>query len=344
MTDLYAVLGVSRDASQDDIKKAYRKLAKQHHPDLNPGNTQSEQKFKEISQAYDILGDPDKRKRYDAGEIDETGQERGPTASSGGGGFGAGAGRGDGGFYRTYTSGKAGKHRNFDFGQEFSAEDIFADLFGGGFGQRSAGGARTSAGGSGMGAGWQTGGGGWKRSEARGGDITYQIRVSFEEAARGARKRVRLADDRTVDVNIPAGCEDGQTLRLRGKGKPGLGQGPPGDAYIKVNVDSDRRFTCDGNDVHVELPISLQEAVEGASITVPTVHGKVNMKIPPGSNTGQTLRLRGRGIQPKGETAGDQYVRLTVMLPEQPDDELKKFVREWGRRNPYNPREKAGMV
>lgn len=328
MTDLYAVLGISRDASQDDIKKAYRKLAKKYHPDLNPGNTDAEQKFKDISQAYDILGDPGKRKRYDAGEIDAAGQEQSMR--------GAGAGAGPGGFYRTYTSGDGGgKYRQFDFGEEFSAEDIFADLFGGGFKRRS---GFTPGGGAGGGAG------GWKRSEARGGDVNYQIRVSFVEAASGARKRVRLADGETVDVNIPAGCEDGQTLRLKGKGKPGLGAGPPGDAYVKINVESDARFSRDGRDVHLDLPISLQEAVEGATVTVPTISGKVQMKVPPGANTGKTMRLRGRGIQPKGEDAGDQYVRLQVVLPEKPDDELKKFVKDWAKKHPYNPREKAGMV
>ncbi|MBK1698732.1 DnaJ C-terminal domain-containing protein [Rhodovibrio salinarum] len=339
MKDLYKVLGISESASQDEIKKAYRKLAKQYHPDLNPGNKEAEQKFKDISQAYDILADADKRKRYDAGEIDETGQEQ-ARANPGGG------------FYRSYTSGGRGaKYTGFDFGgEQFTAEDIFADLFGGGFGGMG-GGPRGAAGGGprgagpgagGPGAGMGAGAGGTKR---KGEDVTYAIKVGFLEAANGARKRVRLADGQTVDVNIPAGTEDGKQLRLKGKGKPGPGRGAAGDAYVRINVEPHPYFARDGADVHLTLPITLQEAVEGAIVTVPTVDGTVQMKIPAGSNSGKTLRLRGRGIQPKGSSErGDQLVKLQVVLPDQPDDELKKFVQKWGQKHPYNPREKAGLV
>ena len=343
MKDLYKVLGVSKNASQDEIKKAYRKQAKQYHPDLNPGNKEAEQKFKDISQAYDILADAEKRKKYDAGQIDETGQEQ-ARANPGGG------------FYRTYTRGGQGaKYTGFDFGgEQFTAEDIFADLFGGGFagmggGPRGAGmgGARGAGMGGGPGAGMGgagmgAGAGGAKR---KGDDVTYAIKVSFLEAANGARKRVRLADGQTVDVNIPAGTEDGKQLRLKGKGKPGPGGAPAGDAYVRINVEPHPYFDRDGQDVHLTLPITLQEAVEGATVTVPTVDGTVQMKVPAGSNSGKTLRLRGRGIQPKGsDTRGDQLVKLQVVLPDQPDDELKKFVQKWGQKNPYNPREKAGLV
>jgi DnaJ-class molecular chaperone len=338
MKDLYKVLGVSKNASQDEIKKAYRKQAKQYHPDLNPGNKEAEQKFKDISQAYDILADAEKRKKYDAGQIDETGQEQAGAHPSGG-------------FYRTYTRGGQGaKYTGFDFGgEQFTAEDIFADLFGGGFagmggGARGARGAGPGAGmgGAGMGAGMGAGPGGAKR---KGEDVTYAIKVDFLEAANGARKRVRLADGQTVDVNIPAGTEDGKQLRLKGKGKPGPGGAPAGDAYVRINVQPHQYFERDGNDVHLTLPITLQEAVEGATVSVPTVDGTVQMKIPAGSNSGKTLRLRGRGIQPKGsDTRGDQLVKLQVVLPDQPDDELKKFVQKWGQKHPYNPREKAGLV
>jgi len=326
MTDLYSVLGVSKSASQDDIKKAYRKLAKQYHPDLNPGSKDAEQKFKEISQAYDILADQDKRKRYDAGEIDASGQEQaGPGGAGGPGGF----------YYRTYTGGggpRGSKYSNFDFGsEEFTAEDIFADLFGGGFGGA---GGRTRRG---PGAG--TGG-----AQAKGRDVNYSIRVGFLEAANGARKRVRLADGKTIDVNIPAGTEDGKALRLKGKGKPGVGGGPAGDAYVRIKVEPHDFLARDGKDIHVTLPITLQEAVEGANVTVPTIQGPVSMKIPAGANSGKTMRLRGRGIQPKGEdTRGDQLVTLQVTLPDQPDEELKTFVRKWSQKHPYNPRQKAGM-
>jgi DnaJ-class molecular chaperone len=341
MKDLYSVLGVSKSASQDEIKKAYRKLAKQYHPDLNPGNKEAEQKFKDISQAYDILADKDKRRRYDAGEIDATGQEQAP-----------GMGAGGKGFYRTWTAGgsRGSKYAGFDFGgEQFTAEDIFADLFGGSFGGgpgSARGHAGFGAGGPGMGgAGPGAGPGAGRRQQAAGQDVNYAIRVGFLEAANGARKRVRLADGQTVDVNIPAGTEDGKSLRLKGKGKPGPGGGPAGDAYVRINVEPHPFFTRDGSDIHVTLPITLQEAVEGATVTVPTIHGPVSMSIPAGSNSGKMLRLRGRGIQPKGsETRGDQLVKLQVVLPEQPDDELKKFVRRWGEKHPYNPREKAGMV
>jgi DnaJ-class molecular chaperone len=339
MKDLYKVLGVSKSASQDEIKKAYRKLAKQYHPDLNPGNKEAEQTFKDISQAYDILADAEKRKKYDAGQIDETGQEQ------------AGAHPGAGGFYRTYTSGGRGaKYTGFDFGgEQFTAEDIFADLFGGGLGgmggRRGAGmGAGPGAGpGAGMGAG--PGAGAGARAKAKGEDVTYSIKVGFLEAANGARKRVRLADGQTVDVNIPAGTEDGKQLRLKGTGTPGPGGAPAGDAYVRINVEPHPYFAREGQDVYLTLPITLQEAVEGANVTVPTVDGTVQMKIPAGSNSGKTLRLRGRGIQPKGsDTRGDQLVKLQVVLPDQPDDELKKFVQKWGQKHPYNPREKAGLV
>jgi DnaJ-class molecular chaperone len=333
MKDLYSVLGVSKSASQDEIKKAYRKLAKQYHPDLNPGNTDAEQKFKEISQAYDILADKDKRRQYDAGEIDASGQQQAGPAGAGA------AGAGPGGFYyKTYTSGpgRGSKYAGFDFGrEEFSAEDIFADLFGGGFGGRRAG----------AGAGAGGGFGGARGAKAPGEDVNYSIRVGFLEAANGARKRVRLADGKTIDVNIPAGTEDGKALRLKGKGKPGLGGGPAGDAYVRIRIEPHPYFSRDGRDIHVTLPVSLQEAVEGASVTVPTIHGQVQMKIPAGSNSGKTLRLRGRGIQPKGEeTRGDQLVTLQVQLPDEPDKELRDFVRKWGEKHPYNPRQKAGMV
>ena len=208
------------------------------------------------------------------------------------------------------------------------------------------GGARGGARGAGMGGGPGMGAGaGPGGAKRRGEDVTYAIRVGFMEAATGARKRVRLADGQTVDVNIPAGAEDGKQLRLKGKGKPGPGGAPAGDAYVRINVEPHPYFERDGEDVHLTLPITLQEAVEGATVSVPTVDGTVQMKVPAGSNSGKTLRLRGRGIQPKGsDTRGDQLVKLQVVLPDQPDDELKKFVQKWGQKHPYNPREKAGLV
>jgi DnaJ-class molecular chaperone len=330
MKDLYAILGVSKTASQDDIKKAYRKLAKQYHPDLNPGNASAEQTFKEISQAYDILSDADKRKRYDAGEIDASGQEQ---AARGGAGTKAGAG---GGFYRSYSSSaRSQKYRHFDFGEEFSAEDIFADLFGGGFRAGDTGGDK--------GAG--KAGAGRAGPKLRGDDVNYSVPVGFIEAANGARKRVRLASGETVDVNVPQGSEDGDTLRLKGKGKPGFGGGEAGDAFIKLNVQPHTYFTRDGKDIYLDLPITLLEAIEGGVVTVPTLRGSVSMRIPPKSSSGKTLRLRGRGVHPRGDDeAGDQYVKLKIVLPEDVDEDLTKCVRKWSEKHPHDPRHKAGMV
>ncbi|GIK96837.1 MAG: molecular chaperone DnaJ [Alphaproteobacteria bacterium] len=303
MKDPYQTLGVARGASAEDIKKAYRKLAKKLHPDLNPGNKKIEQEFKEVSAAYDLLSDAEKRARFDRGEIDASGAER--------------PGRG---FYRSYAeSGQGAKYRSAD---SSFAEDIFSDLFGGGFGDR----ARSRGG---------------TRMNIRGADVSYATTASFVEAALGAKKRLMLTDGKTLDITIPPGTEDGQTLRLKGQGLPGMG-GPPGDAFIEVKVEPHPFFTREGNDIHLELPVTLPEAVLGASVTVPTIDGKVSLKIPPGSNTGRTLRLRGKGV-PKGGARGDQYVKLKVVLPDTPDAELTEFAERWGKRNPYDVRGKAGL-
>lgn len=304
MKDPYQTLGVGRDASADEIKKAYRKLAKKLHPDLNPGNKKVEQQFKEVSAAYDLLSDTEKRARFDRGEIDASGAER--------------PGRG---FYRSYAeSGQGAKYRGG--GDSFFTEDIFSDLFGGGFGERAKG--RSSS-----------------RMNIRGADVSYAITADFVEAALGAKKRVMLTDGKTLDVTIPPGTEDGQTLRLKGQGLPGMG-GPAGDAFIEVKVEPHAFFRREGNDVHLELPVSLPEAVLGASVTVPTIDGKVSLKIPPGSNSGSMLRLRGKGI-PKGGARGDQYVKLKVVLPERPDAELTEFIERWAKKKSYDVRARAGL-
>ncbi|MPZ11787.1 MAG: DnaJ domain-containing protein [Kiloniellaceae bacterium] len=303
MQDPYKLLNVDRAASQEDIKRAYRKLAKELHPDINPGNQTVEQKFKEISQAYSILGDAEKRKRFDQGQIDASGQET-PWK---------------GGFYRSHAgSGRGGdKYSNFDFGEDVSADDIFADLFG----------SRT------------------RRVRRPGANVSYTVPISFLEAAKGAKKRIKLADGKTLDVRIPPGTEDRQALRLKGQGMPGVGGGPAGDALVEVHIESHPFFDRKGTNVHVELPVTLQEALLGATVTVPTVHGSVSMKIPPGSNSGSTLRLKGKGIQARdSDEIGDQYVKLRVMLPERPDQELRDFVESWSRSHDYDPRRKAGMT
>jgi DnaJ-class molecular chaperone len=303
MQDPYKLLNVDRSASQDEVKRAYRKLAKEWHPDINPGNQAVEQKFKEISQAYSILGDPEKRKRFDKGEIDASGQET-PWK---------------GGFYRNHAGaqGGGGKYSTFDFGEDVSADDIFADLFG----------SRT------------------RRVRRPGANVSYTVPISFLEAARGAKKRIKLADGKTLDVRIPPGTEDRQSLRLKGQGMPGVGGGPAGDALVEVQIEPHPFFERRGNNVHVELPVTLQEALLGATVTVPTVHGSVSMKIPAGSNSGTTLRLKGKGIQARdSDEVGDQYVKLRVMLPERPDSELRDFIENWSRSHDYDPRRKAGMT
>ena len=311
MKDPYQVLGVSRTASADEIKSAYRKLAKKLHPDLNPGDSSVEQKFKEVSQAYSILGDSAKRKRFDRGEIDASGQETGAR---------------EGGFYRTYAeSGQGAKYDPFHGGFGAGVDDIFADLFRGARRSRQ----RTA---------------GQRTVRRRGADVTYKANVSFDEAAVGAKKRIVLADGKALDVNIPPGTEEGQTLRLKGKGMAGLGGAPAGDAFIEVHIEPHAYFTRQDNDIHLELPITLQEAVAGATVQVPTLHGKVSMKIPAGANSGTTLRLKGKGIaDPKDGRKGDQYVKTSIVLPDTLDSEFRDFVERWGPAHPYDPRRKAGL-
>jgi DnaJ-class molecular chaperone len=302
MKDPYQLLGVARDADQETIKKAFRKLAKKLHPDLNPGNKKVEQEFKEVNAAYDLLSDPQKRARFDRGEIDASGAER-PERS----------------FYRAYAEGGGNaKYREAEFG-EFSAEDILSELFGRGRRNR-------------------------QPPRARGEDVSYTLAVSFVDAANGAKKRVTLADGKTLDVTVPPGTEHGQTLRLKGRGMPGIGGGPAGDAYVEIQVEPHAFVTRKDSNVHLEVPVTLPEAVLGASLTVPTVDGKVSIKVPPGSNTGTTLRLKGRGIvDRKSGQRGDQYVTLKVVLPERPDPELAQFLERWSATHGYDPRAKLGI-
>ena len=313
MRDPYQILGLSRSASADDIKKAYRKLAKEHHPDLKPGNASNEERFKEISAAYTLLSDAEKRARFDRGEIDASGQDRHH-------GFG-GRSRANAGRSRAYSG--AGDD------SFFGGEDWFSDLFGGG---RKRGGAAGSAGASGGG------------SRSRGSDINYSVSVPFIEAAQGTKRRISLSNGKSIDVTVPPGTEDQAKLRLKGQGLPGAGGFGAGDAIVEVHVEAHPFFTRQGSDIHVEVPITLNEAVLGSTIRVPTVSGPVALKIPPGANTGSTLRLRGKGVMNQAtKQAGDQYVKLKVVLPDPPDAELVKFVEEWARTRSYDVRKKAGL-
>jgi DnaJ-class molecular chaperone len=296
----YEVLGVKPDASADEIRKVYRKLAKQFHPDLNPGKPEAEACFKSISAAYDLLSDPEKRARYDRGEIDETGAERPPR-----------------GYYRGHAEGAQGWRYQPEGEMDLSdLEDLFAAFGSAGRGRRGDAGA------------------GYR---ARGADRHFTLTVDFVTAASGGKQRVSLAPEEWLDVTIPAGVEDGQVLRLRGKGGPGFGGGTVGDALIEVHVAPHPLFRRDGDNVQLELPVSLTEAMLGARVTVPTVTGPVTMTIPKGSDTGRQLRLRGKGIQKKNP--GDGIVTLKVFIGQSSDPELAAFLEKWAPQHPFDPRQ-----
>jgi DnaJ-class molecular chaperone len=296
LTDPYEVLGVAKTASPDEIRKAYRQLAKKLHPDLNPGDKHAEERFKEVSAANDLLSDPEKRRRYDAGEIDASGAEKAPP---------------QGRYYREYA-GAAGHPYESDQGFADFAEgnDLFADLL-----RR----AREQA------------------RRAPGADLHYELHVPFLDAVNGATRTITLPHGGTLDVNIPPGVEDGQILRLRGKGAPSAGEGPPGDALVQIVVEPHRYFTREGDDVHVELPITVKEAALGAEVRAPTTTGSVMLRVPKGSNTGDTLRLKGKGVK-RRRGAGDEFVKLKVVMPKPPDAELDAFLERWTPPPSYDPR------
>jgi DnaJ-class molecular chaperone len=296
VTNPYEVLGVAPTASFADIQKAYRKLAKKLHPDLNPGDKTAEERFKEVAGAYDLLSDAEKRRRFDDGEIDATGAER-PQHK----------------FYRDFATSDAG-HPYADssgYADFMDSDDAFAELL-----------RRNER----------------ARANRRGHDLHYSLPIAFAESITGASKRLTLPDGGTLDVTIPPGLVDGQVLRLRDKGAPGAGTGGRGDALIEVEVVPDPRFTREGDDISLELPISLSEAVLGGKIRVPTPTGAVTMTVPKGSNTGTTMRLKGKGAPRHGGGHGDEFVKLKVVLPKGLDPELEEFVSKWDRKA-FNPRE-----
>lgn len=304
-TDPYAVLGLNRSATDDDIRRAFRTLAKKLHPDVNPGDHAAAERFKQASQAYDLLGDPEKRRRYDAGEIDAAGEPRHTYAGGFHGRAGAGA--------------RPGPADDLGFG------DIFSDLFGG-RGPRGFGG--------GAGAGFAGG-----NFPAKGADVRYTLQVDFTEAAKGARKRVTLPGDTALDLNVPAGVDDGRVLRLKGKGQPGVNGGPFGDALVEITVRPHSQFERDGKNIRFELPISIDEAVLGGKVAVETIWGAVNLTLPKGTSSGQIFRLRGKGVKDDASGAsGDQLVSVKIVLPDEIDDELAYFLTEWRQKHAYNPR------
>jgi DnaJ-class molecular chaperone len=305
VADPYATLGVPRTASEADIKKAYRKLAKELHPDRNKDNKQATERFSQVTNAYDLLTDKDKRARFDRGEIDGDGNPASP--------FGFG-GAGQGGF-RPAPGG----------GSPFEADgpDI-SDIFEGMFGGRGGGGF----------------GGFGRKPQPKGANVAYKLNVSFTDAATLAAQRITLADGKTIDLKLPAGLESGFQMRLAGKGQPG--PGGAGDGIVTISVQPHRFFTRDGDDVRLDLPITLSEAVLGASVRVPTVEGAVMLTVPAGSTSGKVLRLRGRGFHKKGGTRGDQLVTLMVDLPAK-DEALTEFVEGWKDRDKSNPRAAMGV-
>ncbi len=316
--DLYARLGVKRGADDAEIKKAYRSLAKQLHPDRNKDNPKAAERFAQVTAAYDLLSDKDKRARYDRGEIDEEGNPKMPF----GGGFGGGGGYGGarpggnaGGSFEGFPGG-------FPGGAADTADlsDLFEGLFGGARGR---------------------GGGGFGRRQAppaKGADVAYRLRVPFTDAATLATQRVTLRDGKTIDLQLPKGVEDGTRIRLAGKGEPG--PGGAGDAIVTVAIEPHRFFTRDGQTVRLTLPITLGEAVLGGKVKVPTPDGPVMLTVPKGSTSGKVLRIKGRGFSDRSGARGDQLVTLSVDLPAG-DAALERFAAEW--QGGGNPRSALGV-
>jgi DnaJ-class molecular chaperone len=317
--DLYEVLGVARDVDAEALRKAYRKLARRHHPDVNPGDKKAEERFKEVSEAYDVLSDPEKRRNYDEfGEVSLQGgfdaEQARRAREAFGARFGDGAGPGAGGF--EFRSGEP-----FEFGD---LDDLLGRF---GFGGRQAGRGRSGG--------------------LRGSDLEAHLELDFLEAAKGGEKRLTLQlageDGRmrtqTLTVRIPPGVGDGGRIRLRGKGAPGLGGGPPGDLWAHVRVRPHPVFRRDGRDLIVDVPVTIAEAVRGAKIEVPTLDGRATVTVPPGTDSGQKLRLRGKGIpDPKGGAAGNLYVVIQVRVPKGLDAEAEAALDALAEAGPENPR------
>lgn len=292
----YTVLGVARDATPEAIKSAYRKLARQHHPDLNPGKPEAEAKFKAVSTAHDLLSDPEQRARFDRGEIDAEGQEQRPA-----------------GGYRQHAEAAEGER----YANAGGFEDIFAEMFEAR--GRAASGPR------------------------RGRDASYRLDVPFQASVLGATERLSLPDGQVLDVKIPPGVVTGQVLRLRGQGGAGRNGGPAGDALIELTVAEHPLYRRDGMDLRLELPVTVPEAVLGGAVEVPTPSGTLRVTLPPGSDSGRQIRLRGKGVAAFGaRPAGDLFLTLRVVIG-QPDAALEAFLRGWKPEHPADPRAGLGL-
>ena len=298
MKSPYEILGVAKTASADDIRKAYRALAKKLHPDLNPGDKKAEERFKEIAGANDFLSDNTKRAKFDAGEIDAAGTETQASRERQ--------------YYRdhaqTQQQPRGNPYANQSAYEDFASEDdLFAQIF-----RRQAEQTRN----------------------AKGADVQYRMTVEFLEAVAGASKRITMPSGATLNVNIPAGIQEGQTLRLKGKGQPSAGSGGAGDALVTVSIARHKFFTRVGDDIVLELPVTIKEAIMGGAVKVPTTSGSVMLNIPKNSNAGSTLRLKGKGVAGKG----DQFIKLKIILPSKPDPALDEFLSKWNPDPSYDPR------
>jgi|TARA_R100001244_G_scaffold132319_2_gene108105 DnaJ-class molecular chaperone len=303
MIDPYQALGVAKGASDKEIKSAYRKLAKELHPDKNKDNPKATERFSDVTKAYDLLLDKDKRAQFDRGEIDGEGNPTGPF------GFGSGGG---------YQRRPAGQQPDFgNAGADFG--DIFEGLFGGGGGSPFSGRQRSAP-------------------PAKGANVAYRLKVEFAAAATLQKQRITLEDGKTIDLSLPKGVDEGTQMRLSGKGRPGPGGN--GDAIVTIHINPHPFYKRDGDNITLELPISLKEAVEGAKIKVPTVDGPVMLSIPPGSDSGKTLRLKDKGFHGKSGVRGNQLVTLMIVLPEK-DEKLAEFVKDWNPQD--NPRANMGV-
>jgi DnaJ-class molecular chaperone len=309
--DPYQELGVSRGATTDEIRKAFRKLAKENHPDTNPGNKAAEERFKKVSAAFDIVGDVEKRKKFDRGELDADGRET--MGGFGGGGFSPGGGFGG------QPGGRQGGFRTETF-EGVDLGDILGEMFGGSRQQGRPGGA----------------GGGFGGFSQRGADTRAKLEIDLVDAIRGGKQRIAFSDGRTIDVTIPKGAQDGQSLRLKGQGAPG--RSGAGDAFIEIAIKPHPLYRREDGGLIMDLPIAFYDAVLGGKVEAPTPDGPVHVTIPKGSNTGARLRLKGRGLSDAKGHRGDLFARLVVVLPDAPDAALETFAEEARSKRPYTPK------